>query len=238
MPPSNPSNRRHGTATWSLPGISGLFRALLLVAAMTAPAAGPSLAAYGDGPAYPALFGSHEVRSSQLSLFPKWRGAVSRYFDESRLPEAPCHAKTFNRCHLREWTDFLAGLRDANPAARVREVNRFLNRRRYIIDPRNYGVEDYWATPFQFLSRDGDCEDYAIAKYFSLRALGFPADSMRIVVLHDLNLRAAHAILVVYLGDRALVLDNQTPTVVDARTILHYRPIYSINEEHWWLHRL
>ncbi len=188
--------------------------------------------------AYPALFGSHEARSSQLSLFPKWRGALSRYFNETRLPEAPCYAETFNRCHLREWTDFLAGLRGADPMAMLREVNHFLNQRPYIIDLRNYGVEDYWATPFQFLSRDGDCEDYAIAKYFSLRALGFPTDSMRIVVLHDLNLRTAHAILVVYLGDRAMVLDNQAPTVVDARTIRHYRPIYSINEEHWWLHRL
>ena len=44
--------------------------------------------------------------------------------------------------------------------------------------------------------------------------------------------------LVVYLDGRALVLDNQVPAVVDARMIAHYRAIYSINEQHWWLHRL
>ena len=99
-------------------------------------------------------------------------------------------------------------------------------------------MPDYWATPSQFLTRNGDCEDYAITKYFSLRQLGFSADSMRIVVLQDLNLNTAHAILIVYMGKKALVLDNQVATVVDATSILHYQPIYSINEKHWWLHRL
>ena len=61
---------------------------------------------------------------------------------------------------------------------------------------------------------------------------------MRIVALQDLNLNTAHAVLVVYMGKKALVLDNQVATVVDATSIVHYRPIYSINEKHWWLHRL
>ncbi len=185
-----------------------------------------------------SLFGSHEVRSSRMSLFPKWQGALARYFDESKMAEAPCTSTVFNRCHLREWKTFLKGLRGEAPAAQIRLVNQFMNRYRYIIDPRNYGVPDYWATPRQFLTRDGDCEDYAIAKYLSLRALGFDAAKMRIVVLQDLNLGAAHAVLVVYRDRRVLVLDNQIKTVVDQAAIRHYRPIYSINEEAWWLHRM
>ena len=198
----------------------------------------PAPVAHASAPAHPALFGSHEVRSAELSLFPKWRGALARHFDEAGLADASCRAAAFNRCHLREWTGFLAGLRGAGRLDQIRAVNRFLNQRRYVIDPYNYGVPDYWATPRQFLSLDGDCEDYAIAKYFSLRALGFAPEAMRIVVLQDLNLNTAHAILVVYIDGRALVLDNQVPAVVDARAIRHYRAIYSINEQHWWLHRL
>ena len=171
-------------------------------------------------------------------MFPKWRGALSRYFDESKLANSSCTSTVFTRCHLQEWKRFLDGIRGADQMAQIRAVNQFLNRRQYIVDPRNYGVPDYWATPGQFLSKDGDCEDYAIAKYFSLRSLGFPPATMRIVVLQDLNLRTAHAVLVVYKANKALVLDNQVPTVVDARTIHHYRPIYSINEQHWWMHRL
>ena len=116
-------------------------------------------------------------------------------------------------------------------------VNAYMNRKRYIIDPRNYGVRDYWATPAQFLSRNGDCEDYAIAKYMSLRSLGFKDSQLRIVVLQDLNLDLAHAILVVYHNGRAYVLDNQIETVVPADRVYHYKPYYSINEHYWWLHR-
>ena len=57
------------------------------------------------------------------------------------------------------------------------------------------------------------------------------------VVLQDLNLRIPHAILIVNVDGRQLVLDNQIPQVVEAATIRHYRPIYSVNETSWWLHR-
>jgi len=185
-----------------------------------------------------SLFGSHEIRSSRMSLFPKWQGALARYFDESKLADAPCTSTIFNRCHLKEWKKFLKGLRGETRMEQIKWVNRFMNRHRYVIDPRNYGVPDYWATPRQFLNRDGDCEDYAIAKYLSLRALGVKPDRLRIVVLQDLNLGAAHAVLVVYQGSRKLVLDNQIRMVIDDTRIHHYRPIYSINEQAWWLHRM
>ena len=101
----------------------------------------------------------------------------------------------------------------------------------------NWGVEDYWETPNEFLNRDGDCEDFAIAKYKSLRALGLGDDQLRIVVLQDLNLRIAHAVLVVLDGGKAWVLDNQIDQVIDADRIRHYRPYYSINASAYWLHR-
>ena len=95
----------------------------------------------------------------------------------------------------------------------------------------------YWASPGEFFRRHGDCEDYAIAKFLSLRALGFDDAAMRIVVLQDLNLGIAHAVLAVELGGETLILDNQVADVVPARAIRHYRPIYAVNETHWWLYR-
>jgi predicted transglutaminase-like cysteine proteinase len=112
-----------------------------------------------------------------------------------------------------------------------------MNRKRYVIDPTNYGVPDYWASPVQFLHLNGDCEDYAIAKYLALRELGYDDEELRVVVLDDLNLGVAHAVLAVYSDDDVLILDNQIDTVVSANVIRHYRPIYSVNERHWWLHR-
>ena len=206
-----------------------LFAAICSAAAAAAPA--------GAATASPHLFGSRETRSFNIAIFPKWNGALNRYFSERPLAEAPCTSTAFNRCHLREWNAFLAGLQGRDRRSQVEEVNAYMNRQRYLTDLRNYGVSDYWATPGQFFSRDGDCEDYAIAKFLSLRALGFGNDMLRVVVLQDLNLRVGHAILVVFLDGESLVLDNQVRRVVRAETIRHYQPIYSINEEYWWLHQ-
>jgi predicted transglutaminase-like cysteine proteinase len=188
-------------------------------------------------PDYPPLFGTREVRNTNLMPFQKWTGMLARQIDERRLYEGACTERRFNRCHLQEWRSLLRTLADKPQPDQVAAVHEFMNRAAYITDPVNYGVPDYWATPIQFLRKDGDCEDYAIAKFISLRELGFANDQMRIVVLDDLNLKIAHAVLVVYLRGQALVLDNQIPTVVPAERIRHYRPIYSINEDSWWLHR-
>jgi predicted transglutaminase-like cysteine proteinase len=198
--------------------------------------AGPAVAAVSDG--FPPIFGTRESQSATLSLFPKWQGAVTRTIDESRLADEPCESGIFNRCHLREWMAFIRENRGRDRRAQIDAVNSYMNDKRYIIDPVNWGIPDYWASPLQFMMRNGDCEDYAIAKYFSLRALGFHPSSLRVVVLQDMNLRVAHAILVVNFGGQALVLDNQVRSVVEASAIHHYRPIYSINEQYWWLHRM
>ena len=208
--------------------IGSLWLAAALFAA--APAAGGEMQ-------YPALFGSKEVRSANLGPFQKWTWMLDRQRDEKSLYDGPCTARRFNRCHLQEWRQLLKDIAALDPPAQLEAVNTFMNRAPYVTDPVNYGVPDYWATPLQFLSKDGDCEDYAIAKWESLRQLGFQNEQMRIVVVDDLNLRVAHAILVVYMGGRAYVLDNQISRVVPAEVINHYKPIYSINEQAWWLHR-
>jgi predicted transglutaminase-like cysteine proteinase len=188
-------------------------------------------------PAYPALFGTNEVRSASLGPFRKWTGVLARQIDERPLYDGPCTARRFNRCHLQEWRQLLHEIAAKDPVAQLEAVNSFMNRAPYVTDPVNYGVPDYWATPLQFMTKDGDCEDYAIAKFMSLRQLGFDNGQMRVVVVDDLNLGVAHAILVVYLDGRAYVLDNQIARVVPAEIIRHYRPVYSINEDAWWLHR-
>jgi predicted transglutaminase-like cysteine proteinase len=206
-------------------------------AALLAVSAGLPNAAFATFNGFPSIFSTRTTQSSNITMFPKWGGALSRFFDEQRLADAPCTSTVFNRCHLKEWKVFLGSLKGKNKMAQIRAVNGYMNRQRYLTDPRNYGVKDYWATPGQFFKRNGDCEDYAIAKFMSLRALGFTNAEMRIVVLHDMNLQVGHAILVVNLDGKAFVLDNQVRSVVRASAIRHYRPIYSINERSWWLHR-
>jgi len=193
-------------------------------------------ASSAEARSYPRLFKASETPGKGLANFPKWRGTLERYFSESKVSE-DCSGG-FNKCKLKAWQAFLDGLRGQDIMTQINAVHSEMNRRAYIIDPRNWGVPDYWATPKQFLQKNGDCEDYAIAKFMSLRALGVPNENLRIVVLQDLNLKLAHAILVVYVGQKAYVLDNQLSRVVPADSIRHYRPVYSINETGWWLHGL
>lgn len=177
------------------------------------------------------------MESGNLKPFAKWLGVLERYREDGSARSAGCRPGDPESCHLHDWRAFLGTLKTDDRMTQLQLVNRYMNEHPYVIDPVNYHVLDYWATPKQFLDIDGDCEDYAIAKYYSLRVLGFDRADMRVVVLQDLNLGMPHAILVVYMNGAAYVLDNQIPQVVNANIIHHYRPYYSINEEHWWLHR-
>ncbi|MGE0119849.1 MAG: transglutaminase-like cysteine peptidase [Dongiaceae bacterium] len=190
------------------------------------PAGADQLAAVNRG----QLFESREIHSSNLTLFPKWRGTLQRFEQELKS----CGP---SQCKKTQWQAVIDRLRGKELMTQLREINLEMNDRRYITDPVNWNLPDYWATPFQFLRKNGDCEDYAISKYMALRDLGIAVDDMRIVVLNDLNLRIAHAVLAVYVNGEPYILDNQISTVVPASSIHHYQPVYSINETGWWLHR-
>src|SRR5690242_14780794 len=178
------------------------------------------------------LFGTSEKANLDLSQFPKWTGVLERYEQERSLEDAPCHGA----CALQHWKQFLAGLQGKDRRQQLDAVNRYLNQTPYETDPSRYGVEDYWATPAEFIGRSGDCEDYAIAKYVSLRHLGWDAGDLRLLVLNDELRRELHAVLIAYVDGTAYVLDNLSPAVVEHTAVAHYRPIFSINETTWYLH--
>ncbi len=175
--------------------------------------------------------------SSKLGKFQKWTDTLKRYAGEAPEEMQVCQLSPTNKCHLAKWRIFLKQILTKPKRDQLEMVNSYLNNWLYVIDPVNYGVKDYWATPKQFMQRAGDCEDYAISKYMSLAHLGFSKDRMRVLVLQDLNLKTAHAVLLVELDGQVWLLDNQISKVIDANRVKHYKAIYSINEKAWWLHR-
>jgi predicted transglutaminase-like cysteine proteinase len=183
------------------------------------------------------LFGTTSVESRNLQPFPKWTDMLRRYLEERGQEPGSCEETRFNACHRQRWEALIESLKGLSLEEQLDRVNVEMNRHRYVLDMANWGVRDYWATPFQFFRKDGDCEDYAIAKFLTLKLAGVDPARMRIVVLQDLNLRVAHAVLAVYEDDRIRILDNQIRQVVDADAIRHYQPMYSINETSGWLHR-
>lgn len=183
----------------------------------------------------PALFGYQETPQADIALFKQWLDVLERHI-RLDTPEADCAETRFNQCHLREWQAFVESIRNQPFATQLQRINDYANQKRYVLDLDNYGLEDYWAVAREFLYNGGDCEDYAITKLLSLRWLGMKTDRLRIVVLQDTNLRIPHAVLAVYAGSDIFILDNQTKQVVSHRDIVHYVPVYSINETQWWIH--
>lgn len=182
-----------------------------------------------------SLFGSSETESGDLHPFPKWTGVMRRQPPDMKKMAADCSSKS---CIQEKWDAFIESVQGASQSEQIRLVNSYYNKSPYIEDSVNWGMNDYWETLYEFLRKHGDCEDYAISKYFTLRKLGFDADDLRIVVLKDRNLGVMHSVLAVYQGGTILILDNQFSSVVDHKKIKHYEPVYSINEDNWWRHRL
>ena len=208
------------------------------VAAVCALTAAPqSMAAAPKTTVAPKIFGTAEIRTRGVQKFKKWTGVLQRYQGDRKKEGRPCKPSLLNPCDIAKWLAFTRDVAKKPKRQQLDAVNAYMNKRRYIVDPKNYGKRDYWATPKQFFNKNGDCEDYAISKYISLLHAGFDPDAMRIVIVKDLNLKVAHGILVVYLDGEALVLDNQIPKVINAKRIRHYKPVYSINKKHWWRHR-
>lgn len=116
--------------------------------------------------------------------------------------------------------------------------NDFFNQIPYMSDQQHWGSEDYWATPVESLGSLGaDCEDYAVAKYLTLKELGVPVDRLRITYVRALRLNEAHMVLAYYPTPDAdpLILDNLNPVIRPASQRTDLEPVYSFNDDDLWL---
>ncbi len=207
-----------------------LLIALFLLLNFTA---GP--AAWSASSSVSGLFGYQEIQKQNLSIFPQWLSVLERHLLDLKDSRS-CQSVQFNQCHLKQWQAFLKSIRQLPVLQQIKQVNKYANEKEYILDIENYGVNDYWATPKEFLVNNGDCEDYAIIKMLSMKWLGYDVEAMRVVVVQDTNLRIPHAVMAIKNNNDILILDNQIDEVISHVDIFHYVPVYSVNEHHWWMH--
>lgn len=139
------------------------------------------------------------------------------------------------RQRILAWDELLRSAVDLDEASRLDEVNRFFNRTvRFVDDIQTWQQNDYWATPIEMLVKGaGDCEDYSIAKYFTLRRLGVPSEKLRITYVKALNYNQAHMVLTYYASPTAepLVLDNLINDIHPASQRSDLLPVYAFNAE-------
>jgi len=116
---------------------------------------------------------------------------------------------------------------------KLSHINSFLNKILPAHDISSKSSEDYWATPKEFLLEGhGDCEDYAIAKYFTLLELGIKKEHMYFAVVDIKGQRSAHMVLL-YVKDKnkpPLVLDNLSFRVIPLTKRKKLIPKFAFNE--------
>jgi len=139
---------------------------------------------------------------------------------------------------LRAWQAVLNDQTLNTELDKLKRVNRFFNLLNFVDDVPLWGKKDYWATPLEFIGANaGDCEDFSIAKYFSLLSMGISEEKMRITYVKALTLNQYHMVLAYYPTPNAvpLILDNINGKILPADQRKDLIPVYSFNGENLWL---
>ena len=141
---------------------------------------------------------------------------------------------------VRRWFRVIETGQPAATPVRLQLANDFFNQPRFTTDEEAWHRPDYWATPVEFLITDaGDCEEFAIAKYFTLTRMGVADDALRITYVKALTLNQPHMVLAWYETPAAdpLILDNLEPRILPASRRPDLIPVYSFNGADLWLAR-
>jgi predicted transglutaminase-like cysteine proteinase len=164
-----------------------------------------------------------------------------RAYDRARMRSAAERLGAQAVAALGPLQDLLQQAAGLDEQARLEPVNAWFNRRVvFRTDDETWGEADHWASPLEMLQRgQGDCEDYAIAKYFSLVAVGTPVARLRLVYVRaqvNGNASQAHMVLAYYPQSDAepLILDNLVTSVRPASRRPDLTPVFSFNSEGLW----
>ncbi len=170
--------------------------------------------------------------------------AIDLQWESAVLAVAQRDYGVAGHARVRQWLDFMRGAQALPEQAKLRAVNQYFNHLPNVSDEDRWGRRDYWATPLELLGGNGgDCEDFVIAKYFSLRELGVADDKLQFAYVKA-YLRAtgevqSHMVLAYYPtpGDEPYLLDSLTSSISTASKRTDLIPTYSFPANRLWAAR-
>ncbi|PCH60888.1 MAG: transglutaminase [Gammaproteobacteria bacterium] len=171
------------------------------------------------------------------SLFPPQQHAKS-FADDLMLGRLLTQYNVDAKNRGTELNNLLAKLVEKPPIEQLTGINRFFNAFSYKDDIALWGVKDYWATPEEFIGiYQGDCEDYVIAKYFALRALGVEDERLYLTYVKAIRENVAHMVLSYFETPEGipLILDNYELRIMSADKRTDLLPVYSFNAKSLFL---
>ncbi|MDX1723737.1 MAG: transglutaminase-like cysteine peptidase [Pseudomonas sp.] len=149
------------------------------------------------------------------------------------LPAASALDQAIEQARLSSWRSLIEQGGALGERSKLQTVNDFINRSvSYGSDREIWGADEYWATPAQTLARGrGDCEDFAIGKYFTLVEMGVPSEKLRLTYVKALSINQAHMVLAYYPSqtEQPLILDNLEPRIKPAAERRDLLPVYAFN---------
>lgn len=161
---------------------------------------------------------------------------------EKQLSAIEAKYTAAGRKRVSDWVLLISSNQGKSAPEKLTLVNDYFNQNTlWVSDFDHYGVADYWATPLEMLaSGGGDCEDFAIGKYFTLLALRVPMDTLKITYVKAQNVdpvNRSHMVLTYYVTPAAMpmVLDNLKPEIKPSSERPDLAPVYSFNGQGLWL---
>jgi predicted transglutaminase-like cysteine proteinase len=186
----------------------------------------------------PSRAGRHAARILACAVL--LLAATASAFDPGRL-QAHVQAAGAAGGTIRDWGKLVEDNRQQSTEIKLAKVNEFFNRRVVFTDDLTvWGKSDYWATPFETMTRGkGDCEDFVIAKYFSLLDMKVPDSQLRLIYVRarlggpSSAVQQAHMVLAYYDTPEAdpLILDNLITEIRPAARRPDLAPVFSFNRQ-------
>lgn len=178
---------------------------------------------------------SKNLQQKSVQTLPQWDD-FSRRQNQSLALLRACEINAMNctSAGIEKWNNLISSLRHENKLRQLITVNKWFNRIQYRFDEDAYNSIDYWADTKELIEQKGDCEDFALAKYYTLRQLGFDANKMKISVVYDEDSKTNHAVLMVYDDNTRYLMDINTDSMDPSPMEYRYKTIYTFNEQTAW----
>jgi len=174
------------------------------------------------------VFGMSEQKQVAVTNLHQWDRLIRAFARNIKADD------TAELTELENWKYFIDSIRNKPKAQQLYLVNLWINQFPYKQDNWIYNQSDYWASPSEFFANGGDCEDYVITKYITLRLLGFKPDDMKMAIVYDVFSGTDHALLIVNHDKDSYILDNREQMTLPEHYRERYRPHYTFNEKEIW----
>lgn len=160
------------------------------------------------------------------------------YFDTEVIHQMEKSHSGAAKRRFHSWKVLIDTNQQSSELNKLKVTNNFFNQFDYFSDTPLTGGEDHWDTPEEFIeNQGGDCEDFALIKYFTLLSLGIPEEKLRMTYVKDLTTNQAHMVLAYYSQPQGdpLILDNIVSEILPAAKRTDLVPVYSFNGAGLWL---